>query len=833
MPGTPRDIAYLESKFETGDIPTQQDFYDLFASFVHYLKIVQTEGSSTSNVMSQKAVTDALADLQTAITSVGELVGPHNASTGLPTTGSGEAGAIDKGDYWFITTPGTIGGLGDLATGDVLFAKVSGADEASEFFYLPFASIGGLQPNVENPISERTTFTHLVTGTEVSISEEEIQLKIATLNHDDLFENTDVTIQWFHNGGRVYVKYTGATPVKLLHTGTPWPGSPDPDGDPANPWYLPSEFVLTTSYQDIGSTSGLLGIYNRTWILQPVDEELKLASIFNGAPPLESSPPPASPTSVTAADNPLSFYSSLSAVLDIFAKEKILTVNRDGIQAEGVVINANTLTANELITTLFTFLGDAFDVNWVKAGNDRMEIRGGGETAYILARLFANFTGTLTGEVVLQAGADGGGDPYAALILRALSNGGLRLQTNGVDIPETGEAALGIDSEGQVRTIDLTPIVEELVYQGLTGLTWKAPVQLATTGNITLEDEQTIDGVLANEYSSVLVKDQDNPEENGVYIVRSGAWVRRDDSDDPYKLIAATYHVERGDDNADTNWVQTADDIEWEVDPVLFSLIGSGVPQASTDDVRAGASVSKYINPAQLAGETRPGDQGGTTIAFAYPSTHGRTTPETGNITADYTNAIIGQIAKIYHEHSSAPTFPSGWKNIGLSEYVPDELNIIIAEYVRGSGDRVEYFILQPDATKEAVLLKKTGKLTSAQILALGTGGGPAVVPAPGAGKILMFHGAILKLVYNSVAYATHTVCRFEIGNSVVSANLETILPATEDFWQHVSANITNGLTSTLENVPIKIKATTGNPTAGNSEIHYTIFYSIVTAEHA
>jgi hypothetical protein len=33
MAGTKRSIAYLESKFQTGDVPTQQDFYDLFASF--------------------------------------------------------------------------------------------------------------------------------------------------------------------------------------------------------------------------------------------------------------------------------------------------------------------------------------------------------------------------------------------------------------------------------------------------------------------------------------------------------------------------------------------------------------------------------------------------------------------------------------------------------------------------------------------------------------------------------------------------------------------------------------------------------------------------------
>ena len=35
MAGTKRSIAYLETKFETGDIPAQVDFYDWLASFRH------------------------------------------------------------------------------------------------------------------------------------------------------------------------------------------------------------------------------------------------------------------------------------------------------------------------------------------------------------------------------------------------------------------------------------------------------------------------------------------------------------------------------------------------------------------------------------------------------------------------------------------------------------------------------------------------------------------------------------------------------------------------------------------------------------------------------
>ena len=46
MAGTKRSIAYLEGKFQTGDIPTQQDFYDLFATFSMLRETVALSGSN-------------------------------------------------------------------------------------------------------------------------------------------------------------------------------------------------------------------------------------------------------------------------------------------------------------------------------------------------------------------------------------------------------------------------------------------------------------------------------------------------------------------------------------------------------------------------------------------------------------------------------------------------------------------------------------------------------------------------------------------------------------------------------------------------------------------
>lgn len=61
---------------------------------------------------------------------------------------------------------------------------------------------------------------------------------------------------------------------------------------------------------------------------------------------------------------------------------------------------------------------------------------------------------------------------------------------------------------------------------GLTGnKAYKAPADLATTGNITLSGEQTIDGTLTDE-SRVVVWVQTNPVDNGVWDTGTGAWSR-------------------------------------------------------------------------------------------------------------------------------------------------------------------------------------------------------------------------------------------------------------------------------------------------------------------
>jgi len=82
----------------------------------------------------------------------------------------------------------------------------------------------------------------------------------------------------------------------------------------------------------------------------------------------------------------------------------------------------------------------------------------------------------------------------------------------------------------------------------------KDPCQLATTANITLSGEQTIDGVLTSS-SRVLVKNQSTASQNGIYTTSSGAWTRTNDFSANVQIKGNTLvMIQQGTANADSLW---------------------------------------------------------------------------------------------------------------------------------------------------------------------------------------------------------------------------------------------------------------------------------------
>src|SRR5262245_49712657 len=80
------------------------------------------------------------------------------------------------------------------------------------------------------------------------------------------------------------------------------------------------------------------------------------------------------------------------------------------------------------------------------------------------------------------------------------------------------------------------PNIVDRLAGAQSSLAFKAPCRLATTTNITLEDFQTIDGVLPTstehvDLRRILVFHQTDAAENGIYVMDDGAWERTKDFD--------------------------------------------------------------------------------------------------------------------------------------------------------------------------------------------------------------------------------------------------------------------------------------------------------------
>ncbi len=120
----------------------------------------------------------------------------------------------------------------------------------------------------------------------------------------------------------------------------------------------------------------------------------------------------------------------------------------------------------------------------------------------------------------------------------------------------------------------------------LDGVKVKDDVIAATTVDITLANEQTIDDIAVVAGNRVLVKDQADQVENGIYLVVSGgAWTRTTDSDSGIELQSALVKVDSGTINIGTSWLQATTDVTVDGTNLVWVQFGSTVPNA-TDTTR-------------------------------------------------------------------------------------------------------------------------------------------------------------------------------------------------------------------------------------------------------
>ncbi|MFN5757022.1 MAG: beta strand repeat-containing protein [Planctomycetia bacterium] len=130
---------------------------------------------------------------------------------------------------------------------------------------------------------------------------------------------------------------------------------------------------------------------------------------------------------------------------------------------------------------------------------------------------------------------------------------------------------------GWVFLNPVNPILSQsgLAFVPLTATRVFDEVDAATTaagGNIALSGLQTIDGILLVAGRRVLVKDQTNPAQNGIYVVAAGAWSRASDADAANEMIAGAYvFVRGGTANAGSSFALTSDAVQIGTSPLAFA----------------------------------------------------------------------------------------------------------------------------------------------------------------------------------------------------------------------------------------------------------------------
>lgn len=161
----------------------------------------------------------------------------------------------------------------------------------------------------------------------------------------------------------------------------------------------------------------------------------------------------------------------------------------------------------------------------------------------------------------------GQGHPFYATINPiqsglTITNSTIDSTTIGATTPSTGVFTNVSATTGQIANspLNATDIANKLYVDTIAqGLNPKAACKCATLSNITLSGLQTIDTYSVQAGNRVLVKNQTNQAENGIYIASASTWTRATDMD-VWAEVPGAYTVVLNGSQANTAWVSTSAD---------------------------------------------------------------------------------------------------------------------------------------------------------------------------------------------------------------------------------------------------------------------------------
>jgi hypothetical protein len=130
-----------------------------------------------------------------------------------------------------------------------------------------------------------------------------------------------------------------------------------------------------------------------------------------------------------------------------------------------------------------------------------------------------------------------------------ITNSTINSTTIGATTPSTGAFTSFSTTTGTISTqpTAATDIVNLLALQSyVAGISWKQPCAVATLVDITLSGLQLIDGYTTLAGDRVLVKNQTNAANNGIYLANAGAWTRSLDANVWDEFVSAISFIEYG-----------------------------------------------------------------------------------------------------------------------------------------------------------------------------------------------------------------------------------------------------------------------------------------------
>lgn len=417
-----------------------------------------------------------------------------------------------------------------------------------------------------------------------------------------------------------------------------------------------------------------------------------------------------------------------------------------------------------------------------------------------------------------------------------ITNSTINSTTIGLTTPAAGAFTTATVATAPTSPTDVAN--KQYVDYYAAGLSWKEPVEAATMANITLSGEQTVDTVAVVAGDRVLVKDQTNAEQNGIYTVAVGAWSRSIGADDWAEYEGAIVFVVEG-SQAGSAWYCTAQPggtlgttpIIWSnfsvsstytagtgltLSGTQFSITNTGV-SAATYGSASTVPVFAVNAQGQLTSVTN------TTIAIAHTQVSGLGTMATQNANnVAITGGTISGVSISGYAQSGAnsditslsgltggvttpayvtfDTTPATTPTAEGSLYWDNSDSIQTLNLIMANGDAVQQI-----GEEQFYRVKASSAITNGQVVmftgSVGASGGLTGAPAT---------GLTASTAYAVMGIATHSVALNGWGYVTAFGlvrNIDTTGSAVGETWAdgdilYYNPSVTGGLTKTVPTAP-------------------------------